>query len=47
MTVEQEIEEFIKYFGIENLPNPEHEPRRFAYFVKLFRYYKSRNEQVL
>jgi hypothetical protein len=42
MTVEEEIEDFIKFFGIENLPNPEHEPRRFAYYVRLYRYYKSR-----
>ena len=33
-------EEMVEYFG--TLPNPEHEPRRFAYFVKIFKYYKSR-----
>ena len=24
------------------LPNPEQEPRRFAYYVKLYQYYKGR-----
>lgn len=33
--------ELVEYYGDE-LPNFEHEPRRFAYFVNLYRYYKSR-----
>jgi hypothetical protein len=33
-------EEMVEYFG--ELPNPEQEPIRFAYYVKLFRYYKER-----
>ena len=33
-------EEMLEYFG--QLPHPEHEPIRFAYYVKLFRYYKER-----
>jgi hypothetical protein len=32
--------EMLEYFG--TLPNPEQEPRRFAYYVKLYRYYKER-----
>ena len=31
-------EEMKKIYG-ENLPDPEHEPRQFAYFVKLYKYY--------
>ena len=27
------------------LPSPEHEPKRFAYFVKMFKYYKYRQGQ--
>jgi hypothetical protein len=34
-----EMEEFLEYFG-DDVPHPEHEPRRFAYYVKLFRYHK-------
>ncbi len=41
---DQEILDFVKemeeHFG--ELPNPEHEPRRFAYYIKIFKYYKSR-----
>lgn len=37
----QEMEE---HFG--SLPNPEQEPRRFAYYVKLFKYYRERNGQT-
>lgn len=29
------------------LPHPEHEPRRFEYYVKLYKYYKSRQEQQI
>lgn len=34
-------QEMREMFG--SLPNPEHEPIRFAHYVKLYRYYKSRN----
>jgi hypothetical protein len=33
--------ELVEYYG-DKLPNFEHEPRQFAYLVKLYRYYKSR-----
>jgi hypothetical protein len=40
---EQELEilldEMYAYFG--ELPSPEHEPKRFRYYVKLYKYYKS------
>lgn len=32
--------EMIECFG--SLPSPIHEPQQFAYYVKLFKYYKSR-----
>jgi hypothetical protein len=34
-------EELVAYFG-DRLPNPEHEPRRFAHCIKMYRYYKER-----
>lgn len=37
--IEQIIEEMFDYFG-GTLPDPEHHPRIFAYYVKLFKYYK-------
>ena len=33
------------YYG-GNLPDPEHEPIRFAYYVKLFKYYKPKEEII-
>ena len=33
-------EEMVEFFG--EVPNLEHEPIRFAYYVKLFKYYKER-----
>lgn len=35
-----EIEEFLEYYKDKQLPNPEHEPIRFAAWVRNFRYYK-------
>ena len=34
-------EELVEHFG-DNLANFEHHPRQFAYQIKLYRYYKSR-----
>lgn len=45
MTEEEVLKEYeamADYFG-DALPNFEHHPRQFAYYVKLWRYYKSRN----
>lgn len=39
--LEQTVNEMIEMFG--ELPNPEQEPKRFAYYVKLFKYYKERS----
>lgn len=42
MTDEQALkiyEAMEEYFGHE-LPSPEHEPKQFAHYVKLFKYYK-------
>lgn len=37
-------EELVEHFG-DYLPNPEHEPRRFAHCVKLLKYYKARRDE--
>lgn len=37
-------EDMKKEWG-DNLPNFEHEPRRFAYYVKLWKYYKERKNE--
>ena len=34
--------EMVTEFG-DKLPNPDHYPRIFAYYVKLYKYYKERN----
>ncbi len=39
--IELIIEEMLEYFG-GTLPDPEHCPKQFAYYVKLFYYYKKR-----
>ena len=36
-------EEMVKEWG-DSLPNPEHEPRRFAFYVKMWKYYHQRRE---
>jgi hypothetical protein len=37
-----EIEEFLEYYkDRDNMPCPEHEPIRFAAWVRDFRYYKA------
>jgi hypothetical protein len=41
MTDEEVIkmyDDMVKHFG--SLPNPEHEPLRFAYYVRIYKYYK-------
>ena len=46
MTDQQIIDmynEMEKMFG--TLPNPEHEPIRFAYYVKLYRFCKERSNE--
>lgn len=40
--IEDEIKEFLEYYEGRQLPNPEQEPIRFAFYVKMFRYWKSR-----
>jgi len=37
----KEIEEFMEYYKGKDLPSPEHEPLRFASWVKHFRYYRT------
>ena len=32
-------DDMLEYFG--ELPNPEHEPRRFAHYVKVYKYYNA------
>lgn len=40
--VMQKYKELEEWYG-DSLANPEHEPRRFAYQVKVYEYYKNRN----
>jgi hypothetical protein len=39
MTVEEHIKEFLEIYG-DRLPNPEHCPIEFEYYVKLYKYVK-------
>lgn len=34
------IEEFIEYYGIENIPDPEQYPNRFEFLIKSYEHYK-------
>jgi hypothetical protein len=36
---DDEIQLFIEYWG-NKLPDPEHEPMRFIWFLKLWKYYR-------
>lgn len=38
--LEKTVKEFYQRFP--NVPSPTHEPKRFAWFVKLFKYYQAR-----
>ena len=42
---DEEIREFIKMFSDYNLPSPKHYPRVFAYYVRLYKFYKSRENE--
>jgi len=45
MTDEEALKKYndmLEHFG--TLPNFEHEPRRFAYYVKLYNYYNERKQ---
>jgi hypothetical protein len=44
MEVEEHIDRMFQMFG--QLPNPVQEPKRFAYYVKLYKYYVSKNEEM-
>lgn len=37
---DKEIQEFLEMYG-NKLPNPEHCPKEFAYYVKLYKHIKS------
>lgn len=42
---ENEINEFMEYYKDQSIPSPEHEPLRFAAWVRNFRYYKTIEKQ--
>lgn len=39
--IKQAYEEMLTMFG-DKLPNPDHCPKLFAYYVKLFKYYRKK-----
>jgi len=41
MTIEEEIQAFLEHYDYD-VPSPEHEPIRFAHYVKAWRYYVNR-----
>lgn len=43
--LEDLIAEFIKFYD-GKIPNPEHNPVEFAYYVKLFKYYRNLPNKV-
>jgi hypothetical protein len=40
MNVQEHIKKMHEMFG--DLPNPKHEPKRFAFYVKLYKFYTQR-----
>jgi hypothetical protein len=40
-----ELQGMIDLYGIENIPNPEQYPMRFAFLVKSYRYYTMKQAQ--
>jgi hypothetical protein len=41
----QAYDEMLKEWG-DKLPNPIHEPIRFAYYVRMYKYFKERNNNA-
>jgi hypothetical protein len=41
--LEKTLDEMREMFG-SNFPNPEQEPIRFRHYVKLYKFYKERNQ---
>lgn len=37
---DETLDEFIYYFGLENIPNPEQYPIQFEFLIKSFEHYK-------
>jgi len=42
--IENAYNEMVEMWG-DRLPNPEHEPLRFAYYVRMWKYYKEKNNE--
>lgn len=42
--IEEAYNEMVKMWG-DKLPNPEQEPIRFAYYVRMYRYLKEKNNE--
>ena len=43
--IEQAYNEMVDWWG-DKLPNPEHEPKRFDYYVRMYRYLKERENAI-
>jgi hypothetical protein len=39
---DKEIKAFFEYYEGYDIPSPEHEPIRFAHWVRIFKYYNSK-----
>ena len=42
--VQKAYEEMVEMWG-DKLPNPEHEPIRFGYYVRMYKFLKERSEK--
>lgn len=42
--IEEAYNEMVKMWG-DKLPNPEQEPIRFAYYVRMYKYFKEKNNE--
>jgi hypothetical protein len=45
--IDSQIQQFLEHYDYD-VPNPEHEPLRFAHYVKCWKYYimRKQNEQL-
>ena len=39
------LKEMIEYYGVENMPNPDHYPMRFEFMSRSFEHYKRMQER--
>lgn len=43
---DETLKEFIEFYGVENIPNPDHHPKQFEFLFKSFEHTKRMQNNV-